>query len=117
MRVDTIVEQLALDVILSGPGLTASTDTGYASDLLSDVMGNAPSGSIWVTMQCHPNVIAVASLLGLSAVILIGGVQPDELTLDKARQAGVTLLGTHMTTFETVGRLYALGLRGIAKHG
>ncbi len=117
MQVEAIVKELALDVILPGEGLTATVETGYASDLLSDVMGNAPGGCVWVTMQCHPNVVAVASLLGLTAVVLIGGIQPDEVTLEKARQAGVTLLGTTMTTFETVGRLYSLGLRGTAKNG
>jgi hypothetical protein len=90
--------------------------SGYASDLLSDVMGNAPSGSVWVTMQCHPNVVAVASLLNLAAVVLVGGATPDEQTLKRATETKVTLLHSDYTAFETVGRLYILGVRGLPKH-
>ena len=33
---------------------------GYTSDLLSDVMGNAPEDSVLITIQAHKNTIAVA---------------------------------------------------------
>ncbi len=34
----------------------------YTGDLLSDVMGNAPSDSVLMTIQAHKNTVAVASL-------------------------------------------------------
>lgn len=116
MLLEDLVRALDLTVILSGPGLKAEVKSGYASDLLSDVMGKASEGSLWVTMQCHPNVIAVASLLNFPAVLFTGGAKPDERTRERAETEGLVLLGTRMATFEAVGRLYAVGIRGISRH-
>jgi hypothetical protein len=112
MDLQDIVDQLALTV-LAGPAdlRGVAVGGGYASDLLSCVMANAVRQGLWVTLQAHSNVVAVASLLDLPAVILTEGVQPDADTLAKANAEGVTLLGTPRSTFEVVGRLWALGLR------
>jgi hypothetical protein len=74
-------------------------------------MARAGHHGLWVTLQAHANVVAVAALLELSAVILTEGAQPDAATLAKANTEGVTLLGTPLTTFEVVGRLWELGIR------
>jgi hypothetical protein len=112
MDLQDIVEQLPLTV-LAGPTQLRGVEVegGYASDLLSCVMANGVRQGLWVTLQAHSNVVAVASLLDLPAVILTEGVQPEADTLAKANSEGVTLLGTPLATFEVVGRLWALGLR------
>lgn len=116
MLLTAIIDQLGLSCFTSLSDEQAVVTSGYASDLLSDVMGNAPTGALWVTMQCHPNVAAVASLLNLAAVVIVGNASPDEVTLRRAEEAGVVLLHSDLTTFETVGRLYELGVRGLPKH-
>lgn len=85
---------------------------GYASDLMSDVLGHAKKGDIWVTNQKHLNVVAVASLLGLAAVIMAGGIDPDENALEKAHEENVPLFTTGFSAFEVIGRLYAMGIKG-----
>ena len=85
---------------------------GYVSDLLSNVMANAQQGDVWVTMQAHQNIIAVASLLGLSAVIVTGGAEPDNDTIAKAGQEGINLFTTQAHSFAIVGLLYEHGVRG-----
>jgi predicted transcriptional regulator len=84
---------------------------GYTSDLLSCVMAGASQQSIWITLQAHSNIIAVAALLDLSAIIITEGAQPDELTIAKANEQNVTLLSTPANTFTVVGKLWELGLR------
>lgn len=111
MQVQHIVEQLGLSVI-EDADLAREVSGGYASDLLSCVMAGAAAGNVWVTLQCHPNVIAVASLLDLSAVIIAEGMVPDEETVHKAHEAAVNLLGTAENTFTVVGRLADLGIEG-----
>ncbi len=112
MTLSEIVRQLDLKVLTFMPENDLEVRYGYASDLLSDVLGQAPPGALWVTLQCHPNVIAIASLLDLSAVLLVGGILPDQATLERGQGTGVTILSTELPTFEIVGRLYQLGLRG-----
>jgi len=84
---------------------------GYASDLLSCVMAGAAKKSIWVTLQAHGNIIAVATLLDLSAVIITEGAIPDETTIEKANDEGVILLSTPLSTYAVVGLLWEMGLR------
>jgi len=81
---------------------------GYTSDLLSDVMGYADAGYVWITLQTHKNIMAIASLKELSAVILVKGFEPDEDTLALAQEEQIPLLGTTEQAFEISGRLYRL---------
>lgn len=112
MTLQDIIDQLNLKPLTSGGDFTAITPTsGYASDLLSCVMAGAKHGAIWVTLQAHINIVAVAALLEMSAVIITEGAQPDKATLDKAIQEGITLLSTDKQTYEIVGKLWELGLR------
>ena len=111
MRIDDIVQRLQLDIVNSAD-LDREITGGYASDLLSCVMAGAKAGSVWVTLQAHPNVVAVASLLELSGVIVTEGVSPDPETISKARQVGIALLSTHKDTFTVAGELAAMGIRG-----
>jgi len=111
MIVQELVTTLGFRVSVPG-NMEREVSGGYASDLLSCVMAGARAGYVWVTLQAHPNVVAVASLLDLAAVIVSEGVAPDEETLERARENGVTLLQASQTTFTTVGRLCALGIRG-----
>jgi predicted transcriptional regulator len=111
MTVQDIIKQLNLSVV-TGANLTHQVTGGYASDLLSCVMAGAKTGNVWITLQAHPNVVAVASLLELSAVIVTEGVSPDPETITKARQVEITLLSTTRDTFTVAGELAALGIRG-----
>jgi serine kinase of HPr protein (carbohydrate metabolism regulator) len=111
MTLQDIVNTLDLKIVNEGKPLDATELAGgYASDLLSCVMAGAKQGFIWVTLQAHLNIIAVAALLDLSAVIVTEGAQPDPATLVKAQEQSVTLLCTEMTTYEVAGKLWALGI-------
>lgn len=112
MTVEEVAAALDLRLVAGASGLAQEISGGYASDLLSNVMGRARPGAIWVTMQGHQNIVAVAALAGLAGVIVAGGVQPEPETLEKAHRENVPLLLTPLSSFEVVGRLYAMGIRG-----
>lgn len=112
MTVQELVNTLPLKVISGQESLDKEISGGYVSDLLSNVMGQARAGNIWVTMQGHQNIVAVASLAGLSAVIIAGGVEPDKDAVRKASTEEVVVLATSLTAYEVVGRLYQLGIKG-----
>jgi len=113
ITVADIVDKLALQVRAGAGTLRDRQVTGgYASDLLSCVMAGARKGDVWVTLQAHPNVIAVAVLLELAAVIITEGAQPDPETLKKAEAEDVPVLTTTDNTFVVVTKLAALGVQG-----
>lgn len=108
MKIKKIIDELNLTV-LSGP-FEKEIAGGYTSDLLSDVLANGETGSIWVTIQIHRNVVAVASLQEFAGVIVAGGRKPDDQTITEAEREQLNLLSTPMSSYETVGKLYALGI-------
>ncbi len=85
---------------------------GYASDLLSDVMGNSREGDIWVTMQKHVNTIAVAQLNNLAAIVLVNDRQPEPDTVVRADEIGIPIITTPLQAFEAVGILFSRNVRG-----
>jgi len=87
---------------------------GYASDLLSDVIAHSRKGNIWITIQTHPNIVAVATMKELAGIILSGGRKPDSDTLQKAEEEEIPILLSPLLTFELVGRLYQLGISGMS---
>jgi hypothetical protein len=112
ISVKEILETLGLEAVTSGRSLDRPVAGGYASDLLSCVIKGARKDYLWVTLQSHVNVVAVASLIGLAGVILTEGNRPDQETLSRAEGEGVILLLTPRTTYSIVGELNALGIKG-----
>ena len=113
MIVQEMVELLHAQVVAGIEKIDNPISGGYASDLLSNVMSQAKGGEVWVTMHGHQNIVAVASLLGLSAVIIAGHMQPEQQAVTKADEEGVPLLVTDLSVFEVVGLLYSKGINGI----
>lgn len=108
MNVKDVQQALELKIFGGEKGLEQEVTGGYVSDLLSDVMGNATEGMAWITLQTHLNVMAIASLKDLAAVILVNGNRPEEDMLEKANEEDIPVLGTNLSTFEIAGKLYQL---------
>lgn len=80
----------------------------YVGDLLSWVMGRAEENDLWLTIMTNVNVIAVASLVNVSAVILCEGCTPDAEVIRVAEEKGVNLLVSEERIYECALRLGAL---------
>jgi hypothetical protein len=80
-------------------------------DLLSHVMAKGKHGNVWITIQVHPNIVAVAALDGLAAIVIADGFDPDEDTLVRAEEEGVPLYRSGESGFVLCGKLYELGVR------
>ncbi len=111
MKLRDIVQALSLTVESGANSLDMDVTGGYAADLLSCAMAGAHRGNLWVTLQGHLNVVAIATLGELAGVIVAEGkpIAPDALA--KAREEQLPILTTPLTTFQVVGRLWELGLR------
>jgi len=108
MKITDIITGLNLKVISGNNGLSNEITGGYVSDLLSDVIGNAKEGQIWITLQTHQNIIAVGSLKDISAIIIVRGLVPEADTIEKSNIENIPLLSTEMDTFNIAGRLFEL---------
>lgn len=108
MKVEELVEKLGLTIHSGANGLENVITGGYTSDLLSDVMGHSNQGDIWITLQTHKNVMAIASLKDLAAIVLVKGLKPEEDTMAKSNEENLPILGTELETFEITGKIYQL---------
>jgi hypothetical protein len=114
VKLSEIAGRLELEDITPELQLEATVDVsaGHASDLLSDVLANAPAGGILVTIQVHLNVIAVSVHAGVAAVIFASGRVPEESVRARAVEEGIQLYTSKQPTFDVAGQLYTFGLRG-----
>jgi predicted transcriptional regulator len=110
MQIQDIVTQFGLEIAAGSQGIDREIEGGHCGDLLSEVMGNAPIGCLWLTVQGHQNIIAVAVLREMGGIIITGGNQPDEDTKEKADQEGIPLLLWHGSSYDLAGRLYTVGV-------
>ncbi|MFZ7102307.1 MAG: DRTGG domain-containing protein [Peptococcaceae bacterium] len=111
MKLAEIIRQLKLEII-TGKKMEQEVKGVYICDLLSNVMAHGKQGDLWVTIQTHQNIVAVASLLNFAAIIIPENLEPDEITLEKAATEEITILRTVKDAYHLAGELYQLGLRG-----
>lgn len=112
MKLRDIISELKLQVKVGADSLDNEITGGYASDLLSDVLANSKEGNIWITLQTHQNIVAVASIKDISGIVIINNREPAEETIIKAEEMNIPILVSSLTAFEAIGRLYKMGLPG-----
>lgn len=108
MTLVEIIRNLGLKVYCGENYLQKEVIGGYVSDLLSDVMGNANEGEVWITLQSHLNVVAIASLKEMAAIVLVKNIAPEDSILQKAEEEGIPVLGSGESTFSVAGKLFEL---------
>jgi serine kinase of HPr protein (carbohydrate metabolism regulator) len=108
MRIKEIIEKLNLKIFTGHDKLDVEVTGGYTSDLLSDVIAHSKKSDLWITLQTHQNIIAVAKLKDLAGIIIVNNREPDEETLKKAKEENVPILCSQEMTFEVSGKLYEL---------
>ena len=99
MKLNELKEKLALEEI-SLPDSNREITGCYIGDLLSWVMGKASADNAWITIMSNINIVAVASLVDLSCVILAEGVTLDEDVRNAAESKGINVLCTGKAAFE-----------------
>ncbi|MFO7667237.1 MAG: DRTGG domain-containing protein [Desulfobacterales bacterium] len=110
MTVKDLVEKFGLQSVAGEKGRWRSVKAGYCGDLLSDVMANAPEGCVWLTIQSHQNIIAVAVLREMACIVITGGHEPDNETVGKAESEGIPLLLWPGSAYTLTGMIYSAGI-------
>ena len=114
MRLKELADRIDLERLTPELGDAESEEVRFchASDYLSEVLSNAPDGSILLTVQANLYILAVAVLKKIVAVVFTSGTRPESAILERAVEEGIPLYASEETVFNLAGRLYALGLRG-----
>ena len=99
MKLKALVAHLPLQMI-NQASLDREVQGVYIGDLLSFVMANGEEHNLWLTIQRHVNVVAVASLSGFSGIVFVQDIDPEADTLAKANEHDIPLLKTTLTAYE-----------------
>lgn len=110
MKVREIAEKLNLKPLTEDWGLERQVQGAYCGDLLSWVMSHGSKDNAWVTVQVHPNVVAVAVLVEFSCIIIPEEIEVDKITLEKARQEEIAILLSRDNSYEICGKLKSEGV-------
>ena len=81
MTVQELIYSNLFQLKNAGDDLERDITVPFCCDLLSIAMGQAPSGSAWVTVMSNLNTLAVASLADVACVILAENAQTDNIFL------------------------------------
>ena len=70
MTLGEVAESLELTVLTGKDRVDEIVQGGYVSDLLSDVIAGSQEGDLWMTLQLHQNIVAVAFLNNLAGIVI-----------------------------------------------
>jgi len=107
-----VAELLDADVLTGQDQLEMEVKTGFGADLMSDVLAFAKPGSMLLTGLTNPQVVRTADILDIAAIIMVRGKRPVPEAIQLATELKIPVLSTRFILFETIGRLYAKGMRG-----
>jgi hypothetical protein len=111
MKLEEAVNKLEIKKVTEFFDGDRTVSGAYTSDLLSDVMANVKKDNLWITLQTHLNIVAVATLKEITAIIIVLDKEIDKDTLEKAEAEKITILKTPLTAYRISGKLYELGIR------
>ncbi|SNX55135.1 DRTGG domain-containing protein [Thermoanaerobacterium sp. RBIITD] len=89
-------------------GLDKDVNGIYVCDLLSFVMTHVKSGSAWITIQTHINVIAVAVLTEISCIVISEGEKLDDNAKVKADQENIPVISYKGSSFDAAVKLHQM---------
>jgi predicted transcriptional regulator len=112
LKLREVKEILNADVIFGEEKLDMEVKTAFGADLMSDVLAFAKAGSLLLTGLTNTQVIRIANVLDIAAIILVRGKKPQTESLALAKELQIPILTTKYILFETAGRLYARGIVG-----
>jgi predicted transcriptional regulator len=112
LKLSEVKEILQADIIVGEEKLDIEVKTAFGADLMSDVLAFAKAGSILLTGLTNTQVIRIANVLDIAAIILVRGKKPPAETLALAKELHIPILTTKYILFETAGRLFAKGIVG-----
>jgi len=113
MRLDELASVIGGDTLVQGTRENPEIGYAFAADLLSDVLAltEGEDRTTLVTGMISPQVMRVADILGIAAIVVVRGKTPPPSMIEYATELGMPLLTTKKTMFETCGVMYANGVR------
>ena len=110
MKLSSIIDELSLEIVTGTELEEREVEGVYIGDLLSIVMSKAERNNLWITIQTHINIVAVATLVDLAGIIIVEGMEIEKDAIEKAKEVGIPLLKSNLSAFDVASKLKEIGL-------
>ncbi len=108
MTVRELIDCGVFEVVNVGEDVEREIGVPFCCDLLSIAMSRAPAGCAWVTVMGNMNTLAVASLTDAACIVMAEGARLDEVAMKKAKDQGITVMGTELPIFDAAFKIYQM---------
>lgn len=112
MELREIISIVEGELVSKKADLDMEIECACASDLMSDVLAFAESGSLLLTGLVNPHAVRAAEMAGIAAIVFVRGKHPPPESIALAEEKGIPLVAASHTMFEMCGRLHRAGIRG-----
>lgn len=112
MTLGELVILLDFETLTGEVNLDKEIKSGYVSDLLSDVIANIEESSVWITIQRHINILGVAKLKDIVAIIIPRKLELEQEVIERAKSEKIAILRDFRPAFEISGLIYNALNRG-----
>ena len=114
MKLKEIVDIIEAKVIVGDEQLLEKNiKVVCGSDLMSDVLSLYKPKSLLLTGLTNSQVVRTAEMADIVSICFVRGKKPPKDTIELAKEKSISLISTIYTMFESCGRLYEKGLRGV----
>ena len=110
MVVKELLEYEEFKMLTDCNGKERTIEGVFINDLLSYVMSHGKENDLWITVQIHPNIIAVAELIGISVIVVPEGIKVEDVTIEKAKEKGIDILSTDLDAYSICKLLMKAGI-------
>ena len=107
---------LEADILYGEDMMEREVQTGFACDLISEMLAFASSGTLLITSLKNPHVIHTAEVMDAVGIVLVGGKRPNLPMMKQVNSSRIPLLATDLLIFKCCGLLFQHGIQG-AKRG
>lgn len=113
MKLSEIITKLDLETLNNKPiKNNVEISHGYIGDLLSQVLASIkPNLSLWITIQCHLNIVGVAVMAGIPVIIICESHEVPNEVIAKADEENIAILRCKDNAFQLAGKLYKCGIK------
>jgi succinyl-CoA synthetase alpha subunit len=112
MELAEIVKLVDAKVIV-GNIYEIEVETGFCSDLMSDVLTIDTDKMLLITGMANLQTIRTAEMADVQCILLVRNKIPTDEMIQLAKESGMVLLGTACSMFRTSGELFKAGLQPV----
>ncbi len=112
MKIAEISEIVDGTILCSAHIAQEEIESGFASDMMSDVLAYTHNQGILITGLKNPQVVRTAEMVDIKCILLVNGKQPDQDMINLANKMEIAFIVTKMSMFQAICELSKAGLCG-----